>query len=85
MPGGHFIWALGHIDAGGHSRLYLVCRAPVSLWRLDVRATAWSGSTAETGTDELTTGERRDLPKNETTGVYGVLREEDLLTDDKGF
>src|SRR6266487_101469 len=54
------------------SRLWLsVFRPPVSLWCLDVRAAAWSGSTAETGTDELTAGERRDLSKNETTGFDG--------------
>ncbi len=46
-------------DAGDHSRLHLVCRAPVSLRRPDVRAATWPGSTAETGTDELIAGERR--------------------------
>ena len=49
-------------DAGCHSRLHLVCRTPVSLRRLDVWATAWPGTPAETGTDGLTAREGRDLP-----------------------
>ena len=60
----------GRLDAGDHSGLHLVCRAPVSLRRPDVRATAWPGSTAETGTDELTACEGQDLSKNETTGFF---------------
>jgi hypothetical protein len=62
---------LDDVDAGDDLRLCLVFRAHLSLWRLDVRAAAWSGSTAETGTDELAAGERWDLSKNETTGFDG--------------
>ena len=45
-------WEIGvtSADAGDHSRLHLVCRVPVSLRRPDVRAAAWPGSAAETGT-----------------------------------
>lgn len=58
----------GGVDVGCHLRLCLVCRAPVSLRRLDVRAASRPGTPAETGTDELTTREGRDLSKNDTAG-----------------
>src|SRR5713226_642494 len=51
------------VNAGGHSRLHLVCRAPVSLRRLDVRAAAWSGTTAETCTDGLLISAERSKEK----------------------
>src|SRR5207247_6653826 len=59
------------VDACDYLRLCLVFSALISLWGLDVRAAAWSGSTAETCTDELTAGERQELSKNETTGFDG--------------
>ena len=51
----------GRLDAADHSGLHLVCRAPVSLRRPDVRAAAWPWSPAETGADALTVGEGGDL------------------------
>ena len=60
------------VDAGCHLHLCQVFRTRVSPGSLDVRATAWPGTPAENGTDELTACEGQDLSKNETAGFYGI-------------
>ena len=67
----------GGVDVGCHLRLCLVCRAPVSLRRLDVRAASWPGTPAETGTDELTNRVSVSQP-HPVVQKYPLVQEQEL-------